>query len=351
MVDERMASHDASFPALAKVRLAHGLGHSFLLVDHVFLTQSLRWLQPKNFVQCHIQFGNDAATAKVVLDLKDGTTVHVNFSEPPKPKKLRDRSWLYDANVLAPNDLPDHTSGDWRWGSRGTPQLRLFHHTYEAAAESIISSGEFRSSLWNFQGTRKLRNIAYVYFTDLEAIRSDQDLADIAMSPKRRLYLMRDGAAAPPALPPNWKDTTLANDVLELEVYWSAPEKRDSRIGLFVDADLLSPSHMLRHEGFSVWREMILPSVYRVGVEPGTTVGISGDELRMPASPKRFDYHVVGDATKLTGLAAPYDEENTMHIFKIQDGDVAPLAFWKANANTEQFSGIEIPLHEFETPD
>jgi len=32
---------------------------------------------------------------------------------------------------------------------------------------------------------------------------------------------------------------------------------------------------------------------------------------------KLFDYVVIGDATSLEGLKAPYDEENTSQIFKI----------------------------------
>ncbi|MCW5793403.1 MAG: hypothetical protein KIS97_03600 [Nitrospira sp.] len=346
--EDPIVPHNRSFPALAKVRLAHGLGHSFLLVDHVFLKESNRWLQPKNFVLCHILFEDDKARTKVVLELKDGTTVQVNFWEPPRPQQLRDRSWLYPAMVIGPDNLDVHSAGTWRMGSTGVPQLRLFHHTHEEAAASIRSSQEFWSSAWNFQGTRKLTNISYVYFTDLESIQSDQDLADIAMSPKRKLYFIRDGAQAPQALPPHWRATPLAKDVLELEVYWSSPEKRDQVIEIFVDADLLSPTHMLRHEAVPVWREMILPSVYRVGVEPGTTIRFSEDQLKEPVHPKRFDYHVIGDATSLEGLAAPFDEENTSQIFKVQGGDIPPLAFWKANANTDQYSGNETSLQEFE---
>lgn len=180
-----------SFPALVKVRLVHGLGYSFLLVDQIFLNESNRWMQPKNYVLCRILFDDDMAQARIVLDLKDGTTLQVNIWEPPRPQQLRDRSWLYQAIVIGPDDLNDHATSTWRMGSAGIPQLRLFHHTHEKAAASIRLSQEFLASAWNFQGTRKLANVAYVYFTDLEVIRSDQDLADMAMSPKRRLYLIR----------------------------------------------------------------------------------------------------------------------------------------------------------------
>lgn len=339
---------DTCFSALAKIRLAHGLGCSFLLVDHVFLIDSNRWLQPKNFVTCLILFDDDHSSAKVILDLKDGTTVEVKFSEPPTPRKLRDRSWLYDAIVIGPHDLADRTSGTWRMGPLSVPQLRLFHHTDEQAEKSILSSCEFWSSAWNFQGNRTLKNISYVYFTDLEQIQNSDDLAAIAMNPRRKLHFIRDNAESPVTLPPNWKETKLAEDLLELDVLWSSPEKRNKVIGLYINADLLSPTHMWRHDGFSVWREMILPSVYRVGVEPGTTVSFSNGELKEPSHPKLFAYHVIGDATTVNGLAAPFDEENTEHIFKVQDGNIPPLAFWKANANTDQFSGVETPLQEFD---
>lgn len=333
---------------MVKVRLAHGLCQSFLLVDHVFLKGSNRWLQPKNLILCPLLFAGDKAEARVVLNLKDGTTVQVNFWEPPRPQQFRDRSWLYPATVIGPDNLDDHSSGTFRIGSTGVPQLRLFHHTCEEAATSIRSSQEFWPSAWNFQGTRKLTNISYVYLTDLELIESDQDLRDIAMSRKGKLYFIRDGAQAPQALPPHWRATPLAKDLLELKVSRSSPEKRDQVIDIFVDADLLSPAHMLRHQGVPVWWEMVLPSVYRVGVEPGTTIRFSKDQMEEPMYPKRFDYHVIGDATSLEGLAAPFDEENTLHIFKVQGGDMPPLAFWKANANTDQYSGNETSLQEFE---
>jgi hypothetical protein len=38
----------------------------------------------------------------------------------------------------------------------------------------------------------------------------------------------------------------------------------------------------------------------------------------VPSSPKTLDYAVVGDGRTLAGLEAPYDEEETEHILKVE---------------------------------
>ena len=62
-----------------------------------------------------------------------------------------------------------------------------------------------------------------------------------------------------------------------------------------------------------------------------------------------FDYIVVGDCSTLDGLAAPYDEENTPHVLKIErvnDGR-SFVAFWFSNGNTDLFSGKTPEMQEF----
>ena len=52
-------------------------------------------------------------------------------------------------------------------------------------------------------------------------------------------------------------------------------------------------------------------------MEPSTSVAIS-ENCITPCSAKNFQYAIVGDATTVPGLAAPYDEEDTHDIFKIE---------------------------------
>jgi hypothetical protein len=87
--------------------------------------------------------------------------------------------------------------------------------------------------------------------------------------------------------------------------------------------------------------EVVGPEIYRVGVHPGVALaygnGIAtGDE----ASMKRFDYLVVGDASSIDGLAAPYDEEDTdqvVHLEKLNAG-LDLFEFWLEHQNSDQVS-------------
>lgn len=334
--------------AWAKVRLAHAEAGSFLLVDHLFLKDAGRWLQPKNFVLSQVLAGHDSIDGRIVLDLPDGTTIEVQFSDEPVPSQLADGSWLYEALVFGPDDLISKGAGIWRMGPAGVPQLRLHHHTTAANKQSIQNTQELWSSQWNFQGTRKLKNIGYVYFTDLPFVQTEQDLRAMAMSSTKAIHLQTDGSPSIDALPPNWRSTGLTNYVLQLDVYWSAPEQRDSTVTLYVDADLLCPTHMLRHNGTTVWYEMILPHVCRVGLKPGQVLKLDRDEVSRPAQFQNIGYHVIGDATTLDGLAAPYDEENTNQVFKVEIGNMSPLRKWVTEPNQDHFSGVALELQEFQ---
>lgn len=252
--------------------------------------------------------------------------------------------------LYGPADLTVKATGTWKDGPNGELLLRLFHHTTNDARTGILSSRTFRSSAWNIQGNKKLSNISYVYFTSLDSIKTREDLAAIAMSPNRLLHLRRDGSVIPTPVPSNWKQTDLAQDILEVEVYWSAPEKRNSPIEVDVPAILLAPGHVWRHsEGLVVNYEVSRPAIFRVGVEPGRTVPVATDgTIVRPPGFKQFGYMVIGDATTLDGLRAPYDEENTSYTFQIQDGDIAPLEFWFENANKPLYDKLSADVQEFD---
>lgn len=89
--------------------------------------------------------------------------------------------------------VPDGTCS---LGEDGDLVLNLFHHTTNDAVEAINSSGHFRGSRWNVQGTRELKNVEYAYFTSLPKISSDEDLTKIAMASSGRLHLLRTNAAS-----------------------------------------------------------------------------------------------------------------------------------------------------------
>ena len=95
--------------------------------------------------------------------------------------------------------------------------------------------------------------------------------------------------------------------------------------------------------------EIVGPEIYRVGVEAGTSVTLHNQVVGVPSGKeKNFSYLVVGDASQLDGLAAPYDEEETtqvMHLEPLERSDL--FAFWQQNANTDQVTGREFEPRRF----
>ena len=91
--------------------------------------------------------------------------------------------------------------------------------------------------------------------------------------------------------------------------------------------------------------EVVLPQVFRVGVEPGQTLPINGTAISIgPANRKSFPYAIVGDADTHDGLRAPYHEEETTELAKI-DEIPAPMEImgrWYDKQNTHLFDDMVV---------
>ena len=126
---------------------------------------------------------------------------------------------------------------------------------------------------------------------------------------------------------------------LVLDVYRGSTRDRHATLRLWVPAEVISTPHIWQHAGRSVEYEIVHPWIYRIGLQPGSHLDFRDREATPdPAGLKRFDYAVIGDCTTLSGLEAPFDEENTEHTFVVQDlGDVNLFDFWRHHSNT--------PLH------
>ncbi|MHC5024802.1 MAG: hypothetical protein ACYTGG_13010 [Planctomycetota bacterium] len=199
-----------------------------------------------------------------------------------------------------------------------------------------------------------IKNVAYAYFTPLDAIRYDSDLKKIAMSAGGTIELCRDGVQLPPVLHPGDLDR-YKHDILRLDVYRCDPAKREACIDVWVDASIVAPQHVYRHDaGGPVYYELPHHFIHRVGAEPGRNV-IFDDERRIHRQDglRSFDYIVVGDCRTLDGLKAPYDEEDTTHVMKIErvpTGETM-LDFWVKRSNSDLFSGKQITMQEFDSPE
>jgi hypothetical protein len=145
-----------------------------------------------------------------------------------------------------------------------------------------------------------------------------------------------------------------AERVLELTVYRESTTGRTSVVNVDVPSSLLAPPHLLLHPqifGSPAYYEVVGPEIFRIGVKPGTKVPIPHGLVSPAASElKTFEYIVLGDASELQGLSAPYAEEETeqvMHLERI-DGESDLFAFWLNHANSDQVTGRTFEVRRLE---
>jgi hypothetical protein len=329
---------DHTYQGYIKCKLVHHQTYSIIIPDQVYLEigGELRWIQPLYFSGCIVGQLETHGECRLGIDVSHGVLLNVQFSNQGLVSRLSDGSLFYRCEIRAPRYLYRYTTGPAKLIDE-VPHIKLHHHSSREAIEGIEASGEFWSSNWNIQGSKKTNNISYLYMTALPTISSDEDLCEIAMSSIGRLGFRID------------QNHTPIPDLI-LDVYRESTENRTMSLSYWVDSSLLATQPAYRHmiPGLAGYHEVVGPFIHRIGVESGTTVKITANRLS-PCNPKKLDYVVVGDATTVLGLGAPYDEESTGEILKIENlkDDEDIISFWVANANTNQYDGKEVELAGF----
>lgn len=326
------------FEGLVKLRLGHARFGSMLLPELIFAKLGgWRFYQPSFSgppIFCfnaepglHVsRFNVDVGSPRET----DPTRLIVEIRSDGLIRRYEDGAQLYRCVFEGPSRLLRYSAG--RCSPRVDDDFDLFlsHITNPAAFAGIRCSGELRSSRWNLQGTRELANVAYTYLTSLPSIRSEEDLRRIAMSSDSVIRFQTTSKRSREA-------------TLELAVYRESTTGRTARLPITVATNLLAPPHLLIHRPLNdqAYYEVVGPEIYRVGVQPGAALAYaSAIATADPALLKRFDYVVIGDASTLDGLSAPYDEEETrevVHIEKLNAG-VDLFDFWQENQNSDQIS-------------
>lgn len=324
-----------------KVKLAHGRGLSLILVDRVFVEAAGAWtfFEPVMFGACRLAFLDDVAMVQVDLDTEHAGKLFISFLDTDLATRLPDGSHVYRCRIAAEAGFDAKGSGEARHRVDGGFDLRLFHHTAPATLPLIKASRHVQGSAWNLQGNKALANVTYAYLTNRAAITGDEDLRAIAMATDRRFGLLLDDRDPP-------------DGVVIIEVTRSATSDRSATLALWVPDHIVASAHLLRHHqaaAIGIFYEAVLPAVFRVGLQPGAVLDFSAS-LATPAASalKAFDYVIVGDARTKTGIVAPYDEENTTSICKVErveDRDFA--SFWRDHANTDQFTGLNVERQAF----
>ncbi len=326
------------FSGFIKCKLVHGLGYSIVLPDQIYMSfgNEMRWIQPLFFMANAIAAFEDDGCCDLNIDISFGAVLQIRFWESDLVKKLDDGSIFYKCSIKGPKNIYGYTTGA-AIIRNGTPYLKLYHHTNQAAFDSIKQSSEYWSSNWNIQGTKKSTNISYFYLTALSKISSIDDLEEIAMSSNGKLRFRVDSNFS------NRPD-------LVLDVYRDSTDNRSESLESWVQASLLASQPCYRHTppNQHVYYAIVSPYIHRVGVSHGSKLNIMGNCI-VPQSSKAFEYVVIGDATNIEGLQAPYDEENTKDILKVEfvNGDGGLIDFWMQHQNSSQFENKSIEMARF----
>lgn len=351
---EELGGHEFDFQynGIVKCKLMHGEGNSIYVPDQIYLERKGKWgwIQPLAF-HPHVVFRfSDYITVQLFIDISCRQTIRLKFKNHDLLRNHPDCSQTYSCEISGPKELFDYTTEEAFFSTDNRPYIRLYHHTSTAAREAILRSKHFKTGSCNFQGTtRRLKNVGYVYFTPIDRLLDNTDLNAIAMSNKGEILLLKDGVNLPGRLTADWVKQNSQN-ILRYPVYTPDLSKKESTVGVWVDAATLAPMHLHRHEGSNAaFYALALPFVQRIGTQPGGRVSFDND-MCVHYSPelRAFEYIVVGDCTTLDGLSAPYEEEDTKQIMKIEcvPEGVCLLDFWFSEGNRDHFRHRHLEFQE-----
>jgi hypothetical protein len=335
--------HDQDFTityeGFIKVRLGHGDVGSVIVPDQIIIRSAgWRFYQPSFFSPCLIGFNFEPGLHQARFSADMGgpretapARVIVTIRSDHLLQRYEDGSFVYRCEIEGPRSIHRFAAGRCDRPNEGDFALRLFHLTTPINFPLIRRSGELWSSPWNLAGVRRLENVAYCYLTSLDAARDEEDLARIAMASEGALRFQTTSTRA-------------IEEVVELPVYRDSTTGRTCAMSLNVPWELISPPHLLLHQPLfdQAYYEVVGPEIFRVGMLPGRSLKIEGQNLLADQDDrKRFEYIVLGTASTRDGLIAPYDEEGTRMVMHLEQlpPEQSLFDFWLANQNTDQMEG------------
>ncbi|MBO9546958.1 hypothetical protein [Caulobacter sp.] len=335
---ESFPAKDApNYDGFVKFKLVHGVGYSVFLPDAVFLQdgEGWRWFEPQMFDAPLLSFYEQQSYAQFAIETSHGDELLVATTEDRFVTRFADGAQLFRCRVAGDAELLRRSAGRAHLRLDGGFDLDLFHHTTPAARDAILASCELRGSAWNIRGTRALENVAYAYLTSLPQITNSLDLQAIAMASDGVLHFLLDNRVAP-------------DGIVTLRVYRETTANRMATVALRIPAEFVAGQHLWRHEpdNRGVFYESSHTAIYRVGLAPGATLRFSEGRVGLETPGlKRFGYAIVGDARSPSGIAAPFEEETTSGIVKVEFcNDLDLLTFWRTRANEDHFSGRSAEL-------
>lgn len=320
-----------------KLSLGHSAQGSVLVPSLLFAKAGpLRFFQPSFFGPCQLAFNIEVGiyAASLSMDVASprgskATRLQLEIKSDQRVRAYEDGAQLYQCRFTGPRHIAPYAAGRCRKLNNDDFALDLFHHTNPTSYASIVASQQLWSSAWNLQGNRRLQNVAYTYFTSLPKISTEEDLRRIAMASAGSIKFQTTS------------DRTI-EEVLELTVYRESTHGRTNSVEVTVPTEVLAPPHLLFHpltRSNPAYYEIVGPEIYRVGLLPNSTLSIPKRSVIVKTEDlKFFQYIVVGNASELAGLAAPYDEEETKQIMHLEAlaNSIDFFDFWRNNANSDQ---------------
>ena len=324
-----------------KCKLVHEKGFSVVVPDLIYIMENdtdFVWFQFYSFTaNLFTLFSEDSILGSLNVDIAFGNTLRLTIANEWHVTNLQDHSNLFKCRITGISNLMDYVTGKGKM-INGVPHIYLYHHTLPETKELILNSTSYRGSLWNYQGTKKLESICYAYFTSLEAIAKPNDLKMIAMASDGELQLLVD----------------VSLEVVPITVYRENTENRTGTLKQLIDTTIILNNHIWMHTHDSngtVYYETCSAFIYRVGLNPNTVLPFQGEIISRVDNTKTTNSIILGDATTKVGLLAPFDEEHTTHLFKIEpfyNIDSNILRFWFDNGNQDLYSGKKVEQQKFD---
>jgi hypothetical protein len=336
-----------TYDGFIKLRLGHSEGRSYLIPDMVIAVGGCRFFLPTFFGPPILDFNIEPGKHRAHFNIDVGSPraggrerLVIDIRSEDRARIYDDGAQLYRCEIDGPRGLASLASGICQQDGDDF-RLDLFHHTTPAARKSISTSGELWSSPWNLAGTRRLTNVAYGYFTTLSKIRDERDLQTIAMSSAGEIRFQTTS-------------DRLIEQTLTLTVYRDSTKGRTEAMLFKVGLGNIAPFHIYFHpmvRAGPAYIEIVCPDILRVGVIPGASLWHRHGKIDIADDQeKSFDYVIIGDASALDGLSAPFNEEETRQITHVErlDATTDLFEFWLAHQNSDQVSGRRIDARELE---
>ena len=340
------------YSGFLKCKLIHEKNGSIILPELLMVGEKeFDWILIFTFF-LNFQVKDDTQIiSTITIDIAFGNVVRLEFTDNDLEKIYPDNSSLFRCKINGPKNIEKYFTGKGYFDKNMTPFIYLYHHTTIETKKLITESNFLLGSKWNFQGTKELKNVNFIYFTCINKIEKPKDLELIAMSSNGEIYLTTDDFIVPPIISKDELLSKFSQNVTRLKVYRESTKNRTATLKFAVNTtNLWSPNLWFHNpkQGFPYY-EVCNPYINRLGIESGSSVEIKENATVSTEEASKQSYLVIGGCSSTKGLEAPYDEEETKEIFKIEPlyEKINILKFWFEYGNRDLFSRKSINKLKF----